>query len=227
MNDLYIQRPTVADIVSLARGLYDDTRGSMKHKQILRPYICPFHILVRHVPRGASLLDVGCGAGLFVLLLTRLGYVRSAIGFDANKAAIESAQGVVARQGRLDEIRFEFRDAAKDSWPIGQFDVVSLIDVMHHVQPDRQAEIIQKAAEYVAPGGILLYKDMVRRPAWRAWANRLHDLLSAGEWIHYVPIDDIVSYARKSGLHLERMGTVNMFWYGHEWCIFRRVEVKA
>jgi hypothetical protein len=44
--------------------------------------------------------------------------------------------------------------------------VVSLIDVMHHVQPDKQGALIATAAAHVKQGGMLLYKDMGRRPLW-------------------------------------------------------------
>lgn len=218
------QHLTVADTVALAHKLYDGHRGGIKRKQLLRPYICPFHVLVGYIPPGARLLDVGCGAGLFVSLLAELDFVQSAVGFDANKTAIEFGQGVVAEQDKGDRIQFECRDVYKDEWPAGLFDVVSLIDVMHHVQPEEQEALLKTAARHVAPGGILLYKDMARRPLWRAWANRLHDLLSAGDWIHYVAIEEIVGWGRKYDLRVEHMGATNMLWYAHEWCVLRRAS---
>ena len=93
---------------------------------------------------------------------------------------------------------------------------------MHHIPPAKQRNIIAMAAEYVSRDGILLYKDMARRPLWRAWANRLHDLISAREWIHYVELNDIVAWAQAAGLILETTGAMNMLWYRHEWCVFRR-----
>ena len=46
------------------------------------PNIRPFHRLVEFVPRGSSVLDVGCGAGLFILFLAKRGWILSAVGFD-------------------------------------------------------------------------------------------------------------------------------------------------
>lgn len=212
---------SVSDVVALVGDLYADARGAIKYKQKLRPHICPFHIIALRVPTGASVLDVGCGAGLFILLLRRLGRVRSATGFDASEAAIQTAQKIAARLPNPGRMQFEHRDA-NDAWPVGRFDVVCLIDVLHHVQPERQAGLFATAVEHVADGGILLYKDMASRPRWRALANRLHDLISAGDWIHYVQLDDVINWAQKAGLRLEENGKINMLWYRHEWCIFRR-----
>jgi 2-polyprenyl-3-methyl-5-hydroxy-6-metoxy-1,4-benzoquinol methylase len=212
---------SVTQVAALARELYHDAKPGIKYKQTYRPYICPFHLLVDCVPRDASVLDVGCGAGLFILLMARLGRIRSAVGFDADGVAIHAAQDVAAKLRDQTPIRFE-QQSAHDRWPKGQFDVVSIIDVMHHVPPKKQPDLIGAAAEHLNEGGLLLYKDMASRPLWRAWANRLHDLASAQEWIHYAELDDVANWAKDAGLRLDRTEALNMLWYRHEWCLFRR-----
>lgn len=213
------------EVAKLARAIYADAPAGIKWKQILRPRICPFHIIIDYVPQGATILDVGCGAGLFILALTKIGRTQAAVGFDADRIAIQTAQGIAEKLPNSPKVRFEHRDA-NEGWPPGRFNVVSLIDVMHHVYAERQAELIATAAAHVAEGGILLYKDMARRPLWRAWANRIHDLLSAREWIHYADLNDVVAWAQAAGMDLERTGAANMLWYRHEWCIFRHAAVK-
>jgi 2-polyprenyl-3-methyl-5-hydroxy-6-metoxy-1,4-benzoquinol methylase len=215
----------VADVATLARLLYAKAPRGISFKQRLRPYICPFHVLLDYVPRGATLLDVGCGAGLFIALLASLGRIRSAIGFDTDGPAIRTAQDIAARLPNASQIRFEQR-TAHQAWPDGQFNVVSVIDVMHHIPPNRQPALIVSAASHVADGGVLIYKDMAKRPLWRAWANRVHDLVAVQEWIHYVELRKIIEWAEAEGLSLECRGTVDMLWYRHEWCVFRRTATK-
>jgi 2-polyprenyl-3-methyl-5-hydroxy-6-metoxy-1,4-benzoquinol methylase len=212
---------TVDDTVQLAKMIYANTSGGIGFKQSLRPYICPFHALIRIIPRGATVLDVGCGAGLFIALLAHLGRVRSAVGFDSNERAIEAAREVAHRFPTPAGFCFECRNA-KDSWPAGRFNAVCLIDVLHHVSPSEQQAVIVAAANRVSEGGVLLYKDMVQRPYWRAVANRLHDGILAREWIHYANLADVISWANDAGLVLEARDATNMLWYGHEWCLFRR-----
>jgi 2-polyprenyl-3-methyl-5-hydroxy-6-metoxy-1,4-benzoquinol methylase len=217
---------TVTQVAALVREIYRDAKPSIKYKQGYRPYICPFHLLVDYIPHGASVLDVGCGAGLFILLMARLGRIRSAVGFDANYVAIHAAQDAAAKLINRVPVHFEQR-SADDRWPKGRFDVVSIIDVMHHVPPERQADLISVAAEHLNDRGLLLYKDMASRPLWRAWANRLHDLVSVQEWIHYVELDDVINWAIDAGLHLDHREAINMLWYRHEWCLFHRTGSKS
>jgi 2-polyprenyl-3-methyl-5-hydroxy-6-metoxy-1,4-benzoquinol methylase len=212
---------TPAEIAKIVGALYADVHGLVKYKQIYRPYICPFHALIDFVPIGATVLDVGCGAGLWISVLASLGRIQTAVGFDADTGAINVARGIAAKLPRAAGISFEKRNA-NEPWPEGRFDVVSLIDVVHHVRPESQPKLIAAAAAHVAVGGILLYKDMASRPLWRAWANRLHDLLSAGEWISHAKLDDVIGWAQAAGLRSELKGSMNMLWYRHEWCVFRR-----
>ena len=219
-------RLTVSDAAKMAGEIYSGVAGAIKYKQSLRPYICPFHTLVDLVPRGSSILDVGCGAGVFITMLARLERIRSAVGFDSDGPAIAVAKQVAATFPMSEQIHFEQR-AAQDKWPDGRFDVVSVIDVMHHVDPLNHADVIGTAAEHIADGGILIYKDMASRPLWRAWANRLHDLLSVQEWINYAKMDDVIGWARAANLQCESRGAINMLWYRHEWCVFRRPSTAA
>lgn len=211
----------VSDIVTIAKKTFNAAPEIAKYKQTLRPYICPFHVLVDLVPQGSTVLDVGCGGGLFLLLLAYLGRIRSGFGFDNNQTAIEVARTTSFRLSTGGQLQFEHRDLA-ETWPGKRFDVVCVIDVMHHVRPDRQRQLIASASGRVAEGGFLLYKDMVRRPRWRAWANRIHDLVLAREWIHYVDLEQVVAWAKAEGLEIECRGSLNMLWYGHEWCKFVR-----
>jgi 2-polyprenyl-3-methyl-5-hydroxy-6-metoxy-1,4-benzoquinol methylase len=81
---------------------------------------------------------VGCGAGLFIALLARLGRIDAAVGFDADRTAVRAAQSITNVLPNPSRIRFEHRDA-HELWPDGRFDVVCLIDVLHHVRSEKQA----------------------------------------------------------------------------------------
>lgn len=212
---------TIADVSHGVRAIYK-TGGPFQQFLLKgRPYICPFHVLMDCVPPGSRLLDVGCGSGLLLNLLALRKRVTGGIGFDSSLRAIGIANDA------LKEIRpnpgIEFLGVAVEArWPDGTYDVVSMIDVMHHINPSQQHAAIEQAAAKVAPGGLFLYKDIGSRPLWRAWANRLHDLVLARQWIHYVASDQIVRWAGSAGLQLIRSETINMLWYGHQLLVFRR-----
>lgn len=186
--------------------------------------ICPFDRIVPHVPPGSSVLDVGCGSGVFLGFLAGTVPGMSGVGFDSSGAAIGVALRMADRVRELGleaALRFVRLEAA-EPWPEGQFDVVSLVDVMHHVAPAGQKDMIDKAAAKVKPGGLLLYKDMAERPWMHAWLNRLHDLIVARQWIHYLPVGRVDEWAGELGLVREHAEIMSRLWYRHDFRIYRK-----
>jgi 2-polyprenyl-3-methyl-5-hydroxy-6-metoxy-1,4-benzoquinol methylase len=88
-----------AEVAAVARSLYPEGPFLMRLMQRWRPYICPFGPLIDQVPADASVLDVGCGGGLFLGLLRAGRRLREGLGFDASRPAIAIAQAMAARGG--------------------------------------------------------------------------------------------------------------------------------
>lgn len=216
-----IDMQTPAALVARARVLFAEGTWFRRTLQINRPRICPFHELIEAVPQDARILDVGCGSGLFLGLLADVGRISGGTGFDASPEAIALAAGMKARHPRGGILDFACRSIA-DAWPEDLFDVVSMIDLAHHVPPQAQRTLVEKAARCVRPGGILLYKDMSASPHPLAWASIAHDLVFARQLIHIPRYADARAWAEGAGLVEERHSRTVMFWYGHEMGIFRR-----
>jgi 2-polyprenyl-3-methyl-5-hydroxy-6-metoxy-1,4-benzoquinol methylase len=211
------------ELASLAASIYRDSPPFRKLLMTLRPYICPFERLIQCVPEGAAVLDVGCGAGLFLGLLAATGHRFRGVGFDASGSAIREATAMAAQlkaQGGPGELRFEHIDV-RAAWPEGTFDVVSIIDVMHHVPLDHRQALLEQAQTALVPGGLLIFKDIGIRPRWRATANRFHDLVLAREWVQYTPLRDVEAWCCSRGLQPLTSETMNRLWYGHELVLFR------
>ena len=211
--------PTASDCVEAARQLYNKAPTVSRLLMTYRPYICPFETLIPLVPQGARLLDIGCGGGLMLSLLAASGRIRSGQGFDTNAGMIDLARKT-AQQHNL-PLTYETRSVA-DGFPEGGFDTISIIDVMHHIPPSAQAGFFRQAIAHLPPGGLLIYKDMCRRPLWRAMANRIHDLAFARQWINYFPIEQIESIAEEGGILEHSQDTLDRLWYGHELRIYGR-----
>jgi 2-polyprenyl-3-methyl-5-hydroxy-6-metoxy-1,4-benzoquinol methylase len=212
------------ELEALARRLYRGGPAVMRKMAHWRIAICPFDRIVGHVGEGASVLDAGCGSGVFLGFLAGTVKGLKGVGFDASPMAIETARRMAERARELGleaELRFERRDAGAE-WPEGTYDVVSLVDVLHHVKPERQRAVIEKAAGRAKAGGMLLYKDMAERPLWCAWLNRLHDLVVAREWIYYAPVGRVEEWAREVGLVVEHAEGMGRLWYRHDLRIFRK-----
>jgi 2-polyprenyl-3-methyl-5-hydroxy-6-metoxy-1,4-benzoquinol methylase len=169
-------------------------------------------------------MDVGCGSGLFLGLLHRFQFRIHGFGFDASTLAIECATRMAQRHGN-GRLRFQYV-RKEDPWPEGQFDVVSMLDVLHHIPVEHQEKAFQAAASAVKPGGLLLYKDMSDVPWYCAEANRAHDLLIAREWIHYVPIATVDQWAAAMRFERQTARSVRMLWYQHDVRVYQRPAVS-
>ena len=208
------------EFMRTARRLYAGGPLLLRLLQEYRPLICPFEPLVDAVPADARVLDVGCGAGLFLALLAAEERIQGSVGFDASTPAIAAARHA---EPRLPPGTAEYRHLrVEDAWPEGLFDVVSMIDVMHHIDPGAQHDVFVEAVAHVRPGGVMLYKDMGTRPRWMALANRLHDLVLARQWIHYRPIADVREWAAALGLTVLTDRAYSAAWYRHELLVLRR-----
>ncbi len=215
---------SLSELAQVARDLYTSGPWLMRKLMHYRIYICPFEFLTPHVPDGSRVLDVGCGAGLFLAYLVHDAHQIDALGFDASAPAIAAAQEMArlvnARENGT-SLRFLKLDVDAP-WPDGQFDVVSVVDVLHHVPPAHQQRFIEQAIHSVAPGGLLLFKDLADRPLLHATLNRLHDLLLARQWIHYVPIRTVERWASQAGMLMHYTEDLARLWYRHELRIFRK-----
>ena len=110
---------------------------------------------------------------------------------------------------------------AQADWPRGPFDVVSIIDVLHHVPKAVGPELFRRAAASLQPGGVLVYKDMYPG-SWRSLCNRMHDLIMARQLIHLVPTERVIGWATAAGFVLKHSARFDMWCYGHTLCVFEK-----
>lgn len=122
---------------------------------------------------GKSALDVGCGAGLVCEPLKRLG--ADVTGVDASAENV-SVAATHAEASGLD-IRYMAGEVA--SLDIGQFDLVTCLEVIEHVA-DKRAFLADVAAR-LAPGGLLVMSTPNRTTLSRVL------LVEAAEAVGYVP----------------------------------------
>lgn len=159
-------------------------------------------------------MDVGCGAGLLLLLLARLRRITAGFGFDVSKHPIAAAQAAAQRFEFTNQLTFE-RRAIEAGIPREDWPVVSAVDVLHHVPREFQREFVRSLCAAVPRGGRLILKDMVATPRWRSLANQAHDLLIAGDLVHHVDLPVAEEWARQEGFRTTYRNHSNVLWYGH------------
>lgn len=206
---------TPATIQHLAAPLYADAAGAkVRLMATYRSHICPLHEVIREVPAQSAVLDVGCGHGLLLNLLARLGRIRLGHGFDVAAPAVSVARRVAEQNGFSSVVGFEHRSIEQGIPSLGH-EVVTVIDVLHHIPDQYKASFVDSLCSVVPEGGRLIIKDMVVKPLWRATANRIHDLIMARQWVEHIDPDQVEAWAAKSGMRVIRRDRFNTWWYGH------------
>ncbi len=118
---------------------------------------------VAHLTPGTA-LDLGCGEGGDALWLAEQGWQVTAV--DVSTVALARGAARATEQGLAARIDWQRHDLAR-SFPTGRFDLVSAQFLHSSVAAEGEREgILARAAEAVAPGGVLL---VVGHAGWASW----------------------------------------------------------
>ena len=147
----------------------------------LRFLICPFGRLESVVPRSGRVVSVGDGYGLFANLLAIRSPLRQVVGCDIDAARIEIASSSV---GYRKNVSFFVSDHIPTLPPC---DVVTMIDLLHHVPPAIRIELLKEVRRKLRPGGCLIIKDVDTHPRAKYLWNYAHDwLMTRGARCYYL-----------------------------------------
>lgn len=161
----------------------------------------PNPLLVREVASltPGTALDLGCGEGADAIWLAQQGWRVTAA--DVSATALQRAAARAVEAGVVDGIVWARHDLSQ-SFPAGFFDLVSAQFFHSPVAPaGEQEKALRRAAEAVAPGGLLL---IVGHAGWPSWlhsppfefhfpttAEVHHSLGLEQDWWH-VELEDLV-----------------------------------
>jgi SAM-dependent methyltransferase len=130
--------------------------------------------LFAHLPSGAQVLDLGCGAGLdSIIAAERVGPRGAVLGVDFSRAMLARARQA-ALEASADQARHCEAEAENLPLASGSIDVV-LINGLFNLNPARAA-IFQELRRVVKPGGAVYAAELIRsEPAPSAEETSLDD----------------------------------------------------
>jgi 2-polyprenyl-6-hydroxyphenyl methylase/3-demethylubiquinone-9 3-methyltransferase len=126
----------------------------------------------------ATVLDVGCGGGLFAEEVARLGC--QVTGVDLSPRSIEMAKRHAEQMG----LPITYHAASGEQLPFQDngFDMVFCCDVLEHVNDPNQ--VIAESARVLKSGGIYLY-DTINR----TWLSKFLMITLMQKWLRVIPSD--------------------------------------
>lgn len=180
------QRATQADILRFFSGRGARTSFVDRLKIRYRPYICPFRQLLEYVAGHDAVFDIGCGSGQLCLLVGEFSKARRIHGIEIDEKLIRNARAEVSGSDvQNTRISFTVFDGANIPEIVRDFDLVFMVDVLHHIPRDAQEKFLKQLYERMGPGARLVLKDIDAASPF-VLANRLHDRVLSGavghEW---------------------------------------------
>ena len=151
-------------------------------------------------------LDIGCGVGLFEFYLRERGYSEALTGFDFDAAKIAQAQRIAAANHT--GVTFTVGDTAQ-ALPAGERGHVVIFDVLHYLDAAAQCELLDRAAERVAPGGLCLIRETPRDGSWRFRVTRIEEaVIHAIFWmksraVHFPSVEEVIGPFQRRGFSTE------------------------
>ena len=168
----------------------------------------------QYLPAEGTILDIGCGFGLFSLYYAQLIPAASFRGLDLNPRRVALATEAARRLG-LANAAYAVGDA-RTYRADAEYAAAYILDIVHHVPPETVEPLLSELHKAIRPGGCLLVKDVDTQPAYKRWFTHALDLLmSPGGVIHYWPAGELAALLQRIGFRVYRHLMVDVLPYPH------------
>ena len=131
-----------------------------------------------------DLLDIGCGIGVLGHYLRLRGNYCGYRGFDYDEKKIAAAIDAARHEP---EMHFQVGDA-REKVPQDFQGNVTLLDMLQFIPAGKKEELLAQAAEWVAPGGVLVIRNCIDDGSWRFGVTEFCDRIATwAAWMKGTP----------------------------------------
>jgi SAM-dependent methyltransferase len=143
---------------------------------VVRWWTAPFADLELEVPLAGSVLEVGCGHGLLSCYLAIASRARQVVGVDIDVDKVDVARAAAGRLRPAEaDVTFQVSGGELPRREGGWRSIV-IADVLYLLGRDGRARLLDECVDALAPGGLLVVKEIDTRPAWKARLARAQEL---------------------------------------------------
>jgi len=187
----------------------------------LRYQTCPFMRIEEHIPKSGTLLDFGCGQGLFSWILKQTHPERRVIGYDKSHEKIATARAVTCEDCAITFVTDERYET------YAPFDAIVVCDVLYLIQEKK--DVIARLLSLLKPHGVLIVKEVVYEHSVRfLWAFLQEYIvyhlckLTTGEGLFYEPKETYQQWLHEGNCDVTTIDLRRGYWYPHYLFIGKR-----
>src|SRR3989338_5247025 len=152
------------EIINRSQGFFP------KLYSFLRFFILPIENIDAALPRIGKIIDYGCGFGANSCYFALSKKKRKVLGVEFIRKRVKKA--LVMSQG-IRNLKFKQGDISK--MDIGYADAHVLIDVLHHINYEKQLILLNNIIRKMKKGDLIVIKDIDNHPYIKYLWNYLHD----------------------------------------------------
>ena len=209
MNPEQVKRSVIRAYDSRLVRLYCTLRFVIMNMRILEE-------VGQYIPERGRVLDAGCGFGLFSLYFASLAPSLELVSVDLSARRIACAQRAAGRLGLLNRLEARVQKVQDIDPGISRFAAIYTLDLLHHLPPPDVQPFLAALYALLEPGGVLIVKDVSRRPAWKRWFTHVLDLLvSPDQPPHYIDEADMKRMIQQCGFDVRLHRMLDLLPYPH------------
>lgn len=169
MDKLLIRNRIIRTHSGMLR-LYSAIRFRMIHSSLLDE-------IEQYLPGRGTVVDLGCGIGLFSLYMALCRPSARVVGLDISERRIAIARRSAEKLG-LSNVEFRVQDLRR--WtPDRPAACVYALDIFHHVDAGTGNQLLETVHRNIEPGGRFILKDVDTRPLLMLLCCHITDLVMA------------------------------------------------
>lgn len=187
-----------------------------------RPFICPFDKLLTYAENKKSIFDIGCGSGQFLSLVGKfIPDVNRLEGIEIDERLVKNARVLTEEFRETKTFNFQKFDGKSIPDNIADFELIYLIDVIHHVPKESQIEFIKEIYKKMSIDSILIFKDIDASSPF-VFFNKVHDFVFSGEIGNELSFKKALKIAKETGFHIDESFKQRVFVYPHYFIVCRK-----
>ncbi|QIG78934.1 class I SAM-dependent methyltransferase [Stakelama tenebrarum] len=204
------QKKLMDSTYGLHRHFYDFTR---------KFYLLGRDTLIREldVPKGGSVLEVGCGTARNLIVAAKRWPDARFYGFDISDAMLTQARSSLAKRGLSDKMMLAQADAGtfdvSQLFGLDKVDRIFMSYTISMIPPWQEA--IERAAEQLAPGGSLHIVDFGQYERLPKLAKKLH-FKSLNDF-HVYPRRELPAVLKRVAEEHDMAMDFRALWRGYTW----------